>query len=64
MPKQMMTAKDIMDVLGCGASKAYQIIRKLNSELDSKGFITITGKVPTAYFNDRFYGGISSGSEQ
>lgn len=64
MKRQMMTAKDIMDVFECGESKAYEIIRKLNKELDGMGYITISGKVPTAFFNDRFYGGIGSGSEQ
>ena len=47
---------EMQDLLG-GVSnvKAYAIIRQLNSELKSKGYITISGKVPVKYFMERLY---------
>lgn len=49
------TVDDIMGFLGIGQSKAYSIIRELNNELKSKGFITIAGKVPKKYFDEKYY---------
>ena len=56
MAKQIMNVKDVMAVLEVSESKAYSILRKLNSELKERGFITIPGKVPTAYFEEKVYG--------
>ena len=54
--KQYITAKEAAEILGVSPSKAYGIIRQLNEELKSKGFITISGKVSRKYFNERTYG--------
>lgn len=54
--KQIVTAKDVMMALGVSESKAYGIIKQLNQELAAKGYITIPGKVPTAYFEEKVYG--------
>lgn len=35
---------------------AYKIIRGLNNELKEKGYRVISGKVPTKYFEEKFYG--------
>lgn len=43
-------------MLGVSSAKAYQIIKKLNTELSEKGYITIAGKIPRAYFNEKCYG--------
>lgn len=51
------TEKDIENLLSCGRSKAYQVIRELNKELEEQGYITIAGKVPKEYFEKRFYVG-------
>lgn len=56
MTKQFYGARDIMDLLGVSESKAYQIIRQLNDELSEKGFLTVRGKVPRAYLEERFFG--------
>lgn len=37
-------------------SKAYQYIRQMNKELSDKGFLTVRGKVPAAYVQERFFG--------
>lgn len=56
MARQIMNVKDVMAVLEVSESKAYGIIRQLNAELAERGFITIPGKVPTAYFQEKIYG--------
>ena len=51
-----MTVVDVMECLEVSESKAYRIIRLLNKELKEKGYRTICGKVPTKYFEEKFYG--------
>lgn len=55
--KIFFDADEIAELLGVSKAKAYGIIKKLNNELETKGFIVIGGKVPKAYFNERWYGG-------
>ena len=55
MSSQFMTVKDVQNVLGVSASKAYDIIRKLNAQLDEQGYITIRGKVSRIYFEKKLY---------
>lgn len=45
----------VMLILGVSSSKAYQIMRQLNSELKSKGYIVVSGKVPTKFFCEHYY---------
>ena len=54
--KQVLTAKDISEICGISESKSYKIIRQLNEELGKKGYLTFSGRVSTAYFNERMYG--------
>lgn len=56
MAKQIMNVRDVMAVLEVSESKAYSILRELNSELKERGFITIPGKVPTSFFEEKVYG--------
>ena len=56
MAKQIMNVRDVMAVLEVSESKAYGIIRQMNDELKAKGFITIPGKVSTAFFEEKVYG--------
>lgn len=55
--KQVIGAKEVAEALDISESKAYVLIRQLNSELSSKGYLTVRGKVSRAYFNDKMYGG-------
>lgn len=50
-----MTAKDVATMMEISLSSAYKIIRRLNAELDEKGFITIPGKIPGKYLAERCY---------
>ncbi len=62
MTKQVYTAKDISEILGVSESKSYQFIRQMNEELEKKGFIVCRGRVPAAYFQERFFG-VKEGKE-
>ena len=53
-----MTAEDIVAVTGMSEAYAYKLIRKLNEELESKGYITLKGRVSRDYFEERLYGGL------
>lgn len=57
MEKQYMTAAEVADALGVSLGKAYAVIRDLNSELQSKGYLTVSGKISRAYFNEKWYAG-------
>ncbi|MBK5242431.1 transcriptional regulator [Clostridium sp.] len=50
-----LTVTDVKTILGISASKAYVIIRQLNNELKSKGYIVIAGKVPKRFFKEKYY---------
>lgn len=52
---QYMTAADIMVCVGVGRSKAYEIIKSLNDELERDGFLTFPGKVPERKLRERLY---------
>lgn len=56
MSRQIMNVRDVMTVLEVSESKAYGIIRQLNAELAERGFITIPGKISTAFFEEKVYG--------
>lgn len=52
----MMSAEDIAKELGVSKGKAYKLIRDLNQELVKNGFVVISGKLPRAYWEKKFYG--------
>lgn len=49
-------AVDIAEMLNVSKATAYSIIRKLNEELNSKGYLTLQGKVAKVYFDEKWYG--------
>ena len=53
---------DIVAMLGISMGKSYKILREMNSELSSKGFLTIAGKIPVAYFKEKWYGAAKEAS--
>lgn len=52
----MMYAEDISQELGISKGYAYKIIKELNQELKEAGFIVISGRVPRAFWEIKFYG--------
>ena len=55
-----ISAQEVADMLGISKSKAYRIVRELNEELETKGFITVAGKVSRKFFEEKFYGAAGS----
>lgn len=51
--KKFLTAPDVADILGCSVSKAYMVIKELNTELKAQGKIVIAGKVSKRYFETK-----------
>lgn len=56
----MMCAEEVATELSVSKGKAYKIIKAMNEELSKMGYIVISGKVPRAYWNKKFYGYESS----
>ena len=52
--KLFLTAADVVELLEVAKPTAYSIIRRLNKELENKGYITVSGKISTQYFFERF----------
>lgn len=48
-----MKVDEVAQELGISKSYAYKIVQKLNDELKSKGYITISGRVNKQYFMER-----------
>lgn len=48
-----MRVDEVAQELGISKSYAYKIVQKLNAELSSKGFLTISGRVNKQYFIER-----------
>ncbi len=55
------TADEVSQLLGISVSTSYRIIRNLNKELGSKGFIVLAGKLPIKFFEEKYYGYNTSG---
>ncbi len=54
--KLFITPEEIVETTGMSMAYAYKLIKRLNSELEEKGFVTIRGKVSREYFQERVYG--------
>ncbi len=56
MSSKFIRADEVAAELEISVAYAYKIMKKLNDELDEKGFITVSGRVNRQYFNERLYG--------
>lgn len=54
--KTFLRANEVADELGVSTATAYKLIRKLNTELEERGFITINGRVNQKFFLEKLYG--------
>lgn len=54
--KLFLTADDVSKYMSISKPMAYKIIKKLNEELGSKGYLTISGKVNRRYFETKVFG--------
>ena len=64
MRAQFITAAEVAEIMGVSRSKAYQIVREMNRELKSQGYLTVAGKCPAQYFKQKFYGFQIPGGER
>ena len=46
--------RDVMEILEYGKGKAYSVIKELNTELQSKGYMIRPGLIAKSYFDKRF----------
>lgn len=51
-----VTAGEVAQDLGISKQFAYKLVRQMNEELETKGFITIAGRVSRKYYEEKFYG--------
>jgi len=53
--KEYYSAKDVMQITGASQALAYRIIRKLKEQFERefKDAITIQGKIPIWYFEEK-----------
>lgn len=53
--KLFLTAEEISEMLGISKGHSYKLIREMNAELKEQGFLVISGKIPSKYFEERWY---------
>ena len=53
--KEWLTAQEVADDFGVSRAKAYRMIKQLNEELESKGYMTVAGRVSRRYYIERTY---------
>ena len=49
-----LDVNQVMVILNCGKSRAYNSIKILNKELERDGYLTIQGRIPAEYLANRF----------
>lgn len=56
MDKNFLNVTDVSKYMDISIPMAYKIIRRLNSELNQQGFLTVAGKVSKLYFEKKVFG--------
>ncbi len=51
--RSFMKVEEVAQELEISKSYAYKVVQKLNAELESKGYLTISGRVNKQYFMER-----------
>lgn len=54
--QRFVTADEIARDLGISKPFAYKLIRDMNAELASRGYLTIAGRVSRKYYEEKCYG--------
>lgn len=57
MENKFIRVDEVAAELDVSKPYAYKLIRQLNEELKSKGYLTIAGRVNRQYLLERLYGG-------
>lgn len=58
--KKFLNVNDVAAYMDISIPMAYKIIRRLNNELATQGYITVAGKISRAYFDHKVYGSQSA----
>ncbi len=53
MNKPMMTASEVANIMEVSERTGYNIIKQLNGELETRGYLTRAGRIPRKYFYER-----------
>lgn len=53
---KFIRVEEVAEQLDVSVSYAYKLIRELNNELKSKGYIITAGRLSRKYFEERMYG--------
>lgn len=48
-----ITVNEVMEIMHVKEGQAYKMMRQCNEELNAKGFMTVRGRVPRAFFLER-----------
>ena len=51
-----MRVDEVAEELGISVPYAYKLIRQMNEELAKTGCITISGRIDSKFFHEKFYG--------
>lgn len=54
--QMFLSVAEVQGILGMSKSYCYELVARLNDELEKMGKITIPGRVPTQFFIEKFYG--------
>lgn len=52
----LIDTAEVARTLNVSKAFAYKLVRDMNDELKSKGFITVAGKVSRKFFEEKIYG--------
>lgn len=59
--QSFMRVDEVAQELGVSKSYAYKIVQKLNAELKSLGYLTISGRINRKFFYEKLYYGEKEG---
>ena len=51
----MITAEEVAESMGISLGYAYKLLRKLNKELADQGYVTVSGKIPRAFWEKEIF---------
>ncbi len=51
--KTFLTVEEVADELRVSKSKAYEIVRQMNLELEKQGYLTVRGRVSATFFRKK-----------
>lgn len=51
--QNFMTVEEVAQELRVSKSKAYEVVRNLNRELQDMGYLTVAGRINTTFFHKK-----------